>query len=411
MRITFLTENIHCGGLDSFLVSLVNHWPHGEDELTIVCNASHPGIDVIQSGLVRPCRIVRHTIATYPDWVLKSRKNPFLHLVRRLLSPLLRYAYFLYYLTALRALFARNRPDRLMVVNGGHPGGDTCRAAVIVWRYFAGDRNRAIYNFHNLATVPRWHEKLPEKLLDAWLLRCSRRLVGVSRICAESLRQRLGDQGMAKVGWIYNGIAAPKARTNDTALPIREELNIPPDSPLCLMLATYEPRKGHDFLLRAFQKVLAEVPNAHLLICGYGYPEEVERVKCLVDAYGLSAQVRLQGFRRDVDALISQSDLLLVASQAFESFGLTSVEAMANRVPVVATRVGGIPEVVADGDGGFCVDPQDVEGYAERIVEFLRNPSFRTEQADKGYQRYLRFFSAERMAREYASLIHAEHAV
>lgn len=306
----------------------------------------------------------------------------------------------------MHSIFAKWETDRLMVVNGGHPGGDTCRAAVISWRLFKRDKPSAIYNFHNLANTPSRIDRWPEKLMDRWLVSSAQVLVGVSRICAESLRRRIGDAAMSKVSYIYNGIAAPSL-TKHPAPSLREELGIPAGAPLCLMLATYEPRKGHDFLFKAFQKVIAVIPNAHLVVCGYGYPEEVERVRRLIELYDLSRHVNLQGFRSDVDAMLKQADVLLVASQVFESFGLTSVEAMANRVPVVATRVGGVPEVVADGDGGFCVEPDDVQGYADRIVAFLKDADFRQEQAEKGYQRYQRLFSAERMAKEYETLINS----
>ncbi|WP_435627908.1 glycosyltransferase family 4 protein [Candidatus Ferrigenium straubiae] len=407
MKITFLTENIHCGGLDSFLISLVNHWPYPEDELRIICNPAHPGYQVLKDRIIRPCEVVRHDISTYPVLVSKSNRNRFLRTARRVLSPLLRYGYFVYYLIRLRSIFAKWQTDRLMVVNGGHPGGDTCRAAVIAWRLFHEDKPRAIYNFHNLANMPNRIDRLPEKLMDSWLVSNARALVGVSKICAESLRKRIGDTAMNKVSYIYNGIAEPVESAN-LGTSLREELGIPAGVPLCLMLATYEPRKGHDFLFRAFQKVIAAIPNAHLVVCGYGYPEEVERVRHLIELYDLSRHVNLQGFRSDVDAMLKQADVLLVASQIFESFGLTSVEAMANRVPVVATRVGGVPEVVADGEGGFCVGPDDVQGYANHIIAFLKESDFRKEQAKKGYQRYRRLFSAERMAKEYAMLVHRE---
>jgi glycosyltransferase involved in cell wall biosynthesis len=404
VKIVFLTENLHCGGLDSFLISLVNHWPHAEDEISVVCNPAHPGFPVLKAGITRPCEVARHDMTTYTILVAKSSRNVLLRACRRAFSPLLRYGFIIYYFFKLRALFRQWDADRLVVVNGGHPGGDTCRAAVIAWKLFASGKPPAIYNFHNLAVAPRWFEKLPEKLLDAWLVKSAGALIGVSKICAESLRARLGDAGMRKVSHIYNGIAKSTAAPAPSAA-LRKELNIAPDAPLCLMLGTYEPRKGHDFLFQALSRVLAEVPTTHLLVCGYGYPDEIERVRLLVERYGLAGHVSLQGFRRDVDTMLAQGDLLLIASQAFESFGLTSVEAMANHIPVVATRVGGIPEVVEDGDGGYCVEPDDVQGYAARMIAFLKDPEFRKEQGEKGYARYRRLFSVERMAADYAAVI------
>lgn len=404
MRIVFLTENIYSGGLDSFLISLLNHWPHVEDDIRLVCNPAHPGYPVLKAGITRPCAVERHDMMTYTVLVARSNNHLLLRTMRRALSPVLRYGFILYYAFNLRTLFRQWDADRLVVVNGGHPGGDTCRAAVVAWKFFARGKPPAIYNFHNLATVPRWHEKLVEKLLDTSLLKSARAMIGVSRICAESMLPRMGATGMKKVSYIYNGIEPPIPAPAQH-LSLREELGIGTDALLCLMLCTYEPHKGHDFLFQAYRRVITEIPNVHLLVCGYGYPEEIERVRGLVERYGLHGRVTLQGFRRDVGAMLEQTDLLLVASQAFESFGLTSVEAMAHHVPVVATRVGGIPEVVEDGDGGYCVAPDDVQGYADRMIAFLKDPAFRKAQGEKGYARYRRLFSAERMAQEYATIV------
>jgi glycosyltransferase involved in cell wall biosynthesis len=171
------------------------------------------------------------------------------------------------------------------------------------------------------------------------------------------------------------------------------------------MLGTYEARKGHDFLLKAFKRVVDALPCAHLVICGYGTPNEVERVRVARDCLGLRANVHLLGFREDVPWLLKQTDVLAVPSQEYESFGLMIVEAMAFKVPVVATRVGGIPEVLRDGEGGYCVDSSDVEGFAKYLILFMQDERLREEQGTIGFSRYQTLFTARRMAQEYASLI------
>lgn len=403
MKVVIFTENIHCGGLDSFLISLVNHWPHVEDELRLVCNPSHPGYPILKERITQPCIVECHDISTYPALVISTNRSRWLRTMRRAVSPFLRYGYFAYYLLKVGLLIRQWGADRLMVVNGGHPGGDTCRAATIAWKLFARNKPPAIYNVHNLASPPNRIDKFPEKLLDLWLVHSAASIIAVSKVCAESLRKRIGDRGMQKVVSIYNGIPAPENGPSGSSL--RADLRISDAARLCLMLATYEPRKGHDFLFRAFRQVIQHVPDAYLVVCGYGYPEEVERVRELVKTYGLTERVRLEGFRRDVDAMLKQADVLLVASQSYESFGLTSVEAMANRIPVVATRVGGIPEVVVDGEGGFCVEPDNADGYAACIVRLLEDPAFRQSQGERGYQRYKQLFMADRMAEQYALAI------
>jgi glycosyltransferase involved in cell wall biosynthesis len=406
MKLLFFTENLHCGGLDSFLINLVDHWPDAKDDVVIMCNRHHPGREVLRSGISRSCKVVSHDIPTYAELVIATQQNTVAQGLRRFLSPLLKFVYLVRCIIALRGIFDSECADRLVVVNGGHPGGDTCRAAVIAWRIFASRKPRAVYNFHGVASSPRLLESGPERLLDLLIVRYAGVIIGVSRACADSLRVRIGEAGMKKVGWIYNGIAMPDTDA-PSATGLREELDIPSSDFLCLMLATYESGKGHDFLLQAFCKVRAEVPAAFLVICGYGYPHEIANVQRLVQLYDLANHVNLQGFRSDVTALLQQADVLLVASQAPESFGLTCVEAMANRTPVVATRVGGIPEVVVDGDGGFCVDRDDIQAYADKVVALLKNANFREEQGRKGLQRYMRLFSAVRMAEEYALVVHA----
>lgn len=404
VRVFFLTENTHCGGLDTFITSLVNNWPHPDDELTIICNQSHPGCAVIERNLLRACRVIRHSVRLYPEMALNT-KAPVLRSGRRLLSPILKYAFFTYYVLAFGRMLRHSGADRLMVINGGHPGGDSCRAAIIAWALFKKNKPFAVYNFHNLAVKPRWFERWQETLIDRLLGKFSKKLIAVSQACARSMENRPAFDRSNCLIYIYNGISAAPVKQPLSSCGIRMELGIPESSPVCLMLATYEPRKGHEFLLRAFEIVLTETPNTHLVICGFGYPDEIAHVQSLVERLDLFERVHLCEFRNDTATLLKQANVLLVPSQEFESFGLTSVEAMAQSVPVVATRVGGIPEVVENYDGGVCVAPNDIEGFARNIIRFLQDGEYAKTQGRKGHQRYLRLFTVDRMAKQYAEIV------
>ena len=81
---------------------------------------------------------------------------------------------------------------------------------------------------------------------------------------------------------------------------------------------------------------------------------------------------------------------------------------MSFKVPVVATRVGGIPEVLRDGYGGYCVDPRDIEGFANYLILFLQDNRFCEEQGLRAFKRYQTVFTAQRMAKEYALLIRGD---
>jgi glycosyltransferase involved in cell wall biosynthesis len=404
MNILFFLENTYKGGVDTFLVNLINHWPDDKDALAVVCNSSHPGLVILQSEIKRSCRIVRHEIPLYSDLVRgRRRRLGQSGILTKILNRLVRYPLFIRNLYSLKHMFSSLRPDRLVVVNGGHPGGDSCRAAVLAWKLARPREKGAIYNFHNLAVREKWFDLWFEWSLDWLTARLSDRVIAVSAACARSLSVRRYKGLAAGAGFIYNGITLPEPVTTSGA--VKKELNIAANAPLCLMLASYERRKGHEFLLDAFRQVVAAVPDACLVICGFGCQEEIDRVKRYVEQSGIAASVRLLDFRSDKERFLAETDVLLVPSQAFESFGYTSVEAMAFRKPVVATTVGGIPEVVADGETGFCVDPDDADGFAGRIIELLEDNSLRQRMGEAGFQRYKRLFTAESMSSEYAEVI------
>jgi glycosyltransferase involved in cell wall biosynthesis len=120
------------------------------------------------------------------------------------------------------------------------------------------------------------------------------------------------------------------------------------------MLATYEPRKGHHYLLKAFSLVSKEFPDVKLRIFGYvAKPHEMETVVAEVDRLSLKDQVELNEFTQEKNQLIKNASILVVPSQENESFGLTIIEAMALGTPVVTTDVGGMPEVLEGTHAGF----------------------------------------------------------
>lgn len=399
MRIVIVTEIFNSGGIDTFLVNLINNWPVAGDQFVVIANWDYPGLTVIERQTTRRLEVIRHRIFVYSR-LLSARGLA--SGVMLALSPILRYLVIMYEVLAFRTLLGRANADVLMVVNGGYPGGDSCRAAAISWGLFSGKR-ASIHNFHNLVQRPPWYLSLQEAVLDQVLCRFTQRFVTVSKAAAQSMAVRPAIIKNSVIRYIYNGIreeSGPAAEGD-----IRTEIGISSTAPLCLMLGTYEPRKGHHFLLEAFSSVLKAVPDAHLLVCGFGSPTEVAQVRQLVAEFGLDQNVHLMGFRHDTSALLANADVLLVASQAYESFGFTSVEAMAHRVPVVATDVGGIPEVVVNGEGGYCVGRQDVESYAGHVVSLLQNADQRREQGERGYRRYREMFTAEVMASNYSNML------
>jgi glycosyltransferase involved in cell wall biosynthesis len=186
---------------------------------------------------------------------------------------------------------------------------------------------------------------------------------------------------------------APHARPRDRAA-IRAREGLPEDEILVLQVAALAPHKSQRDLLRAARAAIDQRPKLRFWIAGEGpLRGELERER---DALGLGDGVRLLGFREDVLDLLAAADLFCVSSY-LEGMGTSTLDAMAAGLAVVATRVGGIPEIVDDGVTGVLVEPRDPEALARAIVE-LAGDRPRRERMGGEARIKVRDFSADRTA-------------
>jgi L-malate glycosyltransferase len=166
---------------------------------------------------------------------------------------------------------------------------------------------------------------------------------------------------------------------------------------LIIHLSNFRPVKRVDAVIEIFQRVRQTV-RAKLILVGEG--PELGRAMRMVHEYGLACDVEALGEQDQVVPLLSVSDLFLLPS-AQESFGLAALEAMACEVPVVASRVGGLPEVVEDGISGFLREPDDVDGMAAAATAILQDPVQHLAFARAGLERVRRHFCAGRVVPQY----------
>jgi glycosyltransferase involved in cell wall biosynthesis len=179
---------------------------------------------------------------------------------------------------------------------------------------------------------------------------------------------------------------------------LRRELGLEPEGEVIGTLGRLEPQKGVEHLLRAMVRVLDARPAARLVIVGDG-PLRAE-LEALAARLGIARAVRFAGWRTDVPEVLSALDLFCLAS-LWESFGIVLAEAMLASLPIVATRVDGIPEVVCDGETGFLVAPGSDAELAERILALLADAPLRRALGEAGRARALERFSVRRMVAEY----------
>jgi len=405
MKICLFTENFYKGGLDTFIINLFNAWPDKEDQLTLVCNDSHPGIETIREKTFEQLNILKYKrffstkIATGESSV-SIFKNKIVQKVLRLLFIVLQYPVLTpWYVFTLVLFFIRKDFEKLLVINGGYPGSLICRAAVIAWS-FSGKKSKAIFNFHNASVAPAWYFKIFENLIDKALVNSSGYIVSVSKNCLETLQNRNGFKGSNKLRFIYNGISDPLRQIELSSVGNSKLYSLP----YCLMLATYEKRKGHSFLLNSFKLVVSDFPELTLKIYGYGSGEEKKRVIKEVEKLNLQNNVQINDFIADANSLIANARVLVVPSQEYESFGLTVIEAMSLSVPVVCTNVGGLPEVIRNTNAGFVCDRNNIHQFADAIISILRDSKFATELGRNGRKAFEKQFHARVMAKKYKEL-------
>jgi glycosyltransferase involved in cell wall biosynthesis len=161
-------------------------------------------------------------------------------------------------------------------------------------------------------------------------------------------------------------------------------------------------KNDHDSLLKAFAQIAPEWPDARLLLVGRG-PEE-ERLRVLADRLELSARVHFAGEQADVAPFLEEMDLYAQSSIA-EGMPNSILEAMATGLPVVATAVGGTPEVVVDGETGVLVPPRDPTALAEALAAFLANPAMAAAFGRAGRARVEAHFGEIRMQQRVEELL------
>jgi glycosyltransferase involved in cell wall biosynthesis len=152
--------------------------------------------------------------------------------------------------------------------------------------------------------------------------------------------------------------------------------------------------KGTRYLIRAMGLLRESFPALRLEVVGAG-PER-EKLEALVVAMELTSCVRFLGWQQDVQKYLEGWDLCVLPSIE-EGFGLAAVEAMASGLPVIASRVGGLEEVIVDGETGWLVEPRNAEALAQRIRFALHHGSRRNQVAEAGRQFAAEHFSAEAM--------------
>ena len=171
----------------------------------------------------------------------------------------------------------------------------------------------------------------------------------------------------------------------------------PHGRPRIVHVSNFRPVKRIGAVVEVFARVRAET-DATLVLVGDG--PELAPAQARLRELGLDSDVDYAGERLDIVDLLSRADVFLLPS-ATESFGLAALEAMACEVPVVASRVGGVPEVVDDGESGFLHAPEDVDGMARSVLALLRDPDLHRRMGAAGRRAAVERFGSDQVVPRY----------
>ena len=218
-------------------------------------------------------------------------------------------------------------------------------------------------------------------------------LIAPSEAIVAKLRRE--GRGGAEISVIPNGVdlhrfGADGSDVQRTA--VRASFGIPSDAFLVGVVARLEPEKGHRYLLIAWPEIARAVPHAWLLLVGDGSLTDALRAQTLALPSAARRRVAFAGAQIDVGALTRSLDLAVLPSLR-EAQGIALLEAMAARVPAVASRVGGVPETIRDGVDGLLVPPAEPAVLAEVVIRVARDPALRERLAVAGRGRVENRFS------------------
>ena len=198
---------------------------------------------------------------------------------------------------------------------------------------------------------------------------------------------------------VYNGINTNVFDPENVDGNMKVELGLKGDPFIIGSIGVLEKDKGQIYLLKAIAKLKSDsAANIVCVICGTG-PEE-RNLKEFVHARDLVNEVLFLGYRNDILKILKISDILAITSLTIESFSIVAAEAMAMKVPVIATNVGGLPEIVDGGKTGILVPPGDVNALCGSIKYLIKNRELRLKMGENGRDRVLKRFTIEENVRK-----------
>ncbi len=234
-----------------------------------------------------------------------------------------------------------------------------------------------VSSIHNIEVWMEWYHTLLDRLSS----RFADRIVSCSDAAREYSIKKTGIDAK-RYTTIYNGVDLAKFNRKLNFKSKREELGLEVSYPVIATIGRLiEPQKGLRYLIEAAQKFVLEFPKTQFLIIGDGPAKD--DLQNLVKKLGISKNFFFAGMRQDIPEILNTIDIFVLPSLQ-EGFGIVLIEAMAAGKCIIATKVGGIPEVVKDGETGILIPPKDVQSLLTAMLDLMKNKNRRKKLGERG---------------------------
>jgi len=394
MNILIWNECYVAGGADWSIIDLVLHWPNSEDTFVLYINNSHEGLELLKEKM--PSNVEVREFESIMDFTETVTLNRFFkhRLIKKLVLALsIPINYFVY-----KREISGNNFDALLMNNGGYPGGLT-NFMVALAAQSLGIKKRMMI----VRNYPPYHssKNIIMRLSDWVSNKSLNKMVAVSNSLSDSIKSKTTiDTDLIDV--IYNGVSVKNKISDDN-----DGIQVSFEKGLSVgIIGTLQERKGHQFLFKSWVQVIKEFEKARLYIVASKSSGDKNKLILLAKELGIAHSIVWIDFTRNVGDIYKQLDVVVMPSLEYESFGRIIVESMAFSVPIIATKVGGMPELINHGKDGFLVEKNDDDALASQIIDLLKNPEMRKSVGAEGFNTYSTKFTADIMSNNYCRLLH-----
>lgn len=369
MKILFYNHTGQVGGAERVLLLILSRLNRSRFEAVLLC--PHAGQLQKEARMLNvPCANVDQLQARF-TWRLDALTR-----------------YFASFVLTMRQVRARVRAQQPELIHA-----NSVRAGLVISAATLGLGIPIVWHVHDLlpqhplSTCIRWFTLFLPPV----------RIVVVANAAADRFKGQLLQRFPKRVNFavIYNAIEVAKLNSSSTSAPIRRELRIRDGDRLIGIVGNLSPVKGQLELIRAFAKARKRIPNLGLLVVGSALFNRGDcyqkQLSAEVRALELETYVRFLGQRNDVPAIMGALDLLVMNSRS-EAFPLVALEGMAAGIPVLATAVGGLPELITHEKNGWLVPLGDEEQLVDAMVSLLRRRDLGAQLAMHARQHVTRNF-------------------